>query len=322
MELKDIAKIVKKGKNIAICGHVAPDMDCFGSVFSLKVALESLGKHADAFADGGMPEKDKRVFKRELSDELDSSKYDLIIMVDTPSIQRLGKYGPSVINHKNIVLIDHHKSNSCEVTKQEYVDSDSSSCAELCYMLIQLLGAEITPEIATYLYAGIAGDTNSFLNDNTKTNSFVAAAKLSELGADKVLVNEVIFKSNTRDDWKLDKKVYETAELFSNFGIVFIRYKDLKKIDGDVTGTSKYANKLVYLEGIQIGCSVTERNLNTFDCSFRSKKSVDVNVLARKLGGGGHVNASGCVLTGTYRQVREKLIATIKETLKEQGYND
>ena len=70
-----------------------------------------------------------------------------------------------------------------------------------------------------------------------------------------------------------------------------------------------------------IDCGM-ERNLNTFDCSFRSKKSVDVNVLARKFGGGGHVNASGCILTGTFRQVREKLIATIKETLKEQGYND
>lgn len=322
MELKNIAKIVKKGKNIAICGHVAPDMDCLGSVFSLKVALESLGKHVDAFADKGMPEKDKRVFKRELSEELDCSNYDLIIMVDTPNEQRLGKYGSNVVKHNNIVLIDHHRGNPCEITQQEFVDSSSSSCAEICCKLIELLGVEITPEIATYLYAGIAGDTNCFLNDNTTTNSFLEAAKLNELGANKVLVNEVIFKSNTLDDWELDKKVYETAELFDNFGIVFIRYKDLKKFKGDVTGTSRYANKLVYLESIQIGCSVTERNLNTFDCSFRSKKAVDVNVLARKLGGGGHINASGCVLTGKYKQVREKLITAIKETLKEQGYND
>lgn len=322
MELIDIAKIVKKGKNIAIFGHISPDMDCLGSVFSLKVVLESLGKHVDAFADGKIPENDKKIFQREMEETFDSAKYDLLITVDTPSEQRLGKYGPSVVRHKNVVLIDHHRGNQIEVTKQLYVDSTSSSCSEICFALIQLLKTEITPEIATYLYAGIIGDTNSFLNDNTTTNSLEIATKLSGFGADRVLVNEVIFKSNTRENWKLDKKVYENAELYKNFAIVFIRYKDLKKCKDDVTGTSGYANKLVYIEDIQIGCSVTERNLNTFDCSFRSKRTVDVNVLAKKLGGGGHFNASGCTLTGKYKQVREKVLSAIKETLKEQGFDD
>lgn len=322
MDLKSIAKIVKNGKNIAIFGHISPDMDCFGSAFSLQVILQRMGKLADVFIDGEISEKDNKVFEgcKICSKDFLEEDYDLVVIVDTPNDKRLGKYGNVVQKHKNIVKIDHHHEKERFFSEQEYVDVKSTSCSEICYLLIKELKQEISSDIATFVYAGISSDSNSFLNDNTTTRSLKIASELSEKGANISLVNEILFKSNTIEDWKLDKIVYDTTEIYKNFGFVIIRYKDLKKLGYNKAGTSRYATKIVNMEGIQIGCSVTERNLNTYDCSFRSKKAVDVNVLAKKFGGGGHINASGCVITGKYKDVREKIIKAIKETLSEQGY--
>ena len=323
MKIKDIAKIVKKGERIAIVGHVSPDVDCFGSVFSLKESLQSIGKFIKVFADGNLTEKIKRIFKNcELNDEFKAEDYDLIIVVDTPNKQRLGKYGDEVLKHSNIVKLDHHREKDNIFSEQEYVDVNSSSCSEICFLLINALKIKITQEIATYIYAGISADTNSFLNGNTNQNSLHIASEMTKFGGDLTLVNDVLYKSSTLKEWELDKKVFENAELFNNFGIVIIRYKDIENLGDEKNGTSKYANKIVNLENIKIGCVLTERNLNTFDCSFRSKNEVAVNKLAEKFGGGGHLNASGCVITGKYGDVRKKVIDAIKTSLKEQGFNN
>ena len=323
MKIKDIAKIVKSGRRIAIFGHISPDMDCFGSVFSLKSALISLGKSVDAFADGELNEKAKKIFVgEELAVNFDRQSYDLVIVADTPNKQRLGKYGEEVSKHSNILKLDHHREVENFFSKYEYVDIQSSSCSEICYLLIKELGVEIDKKLASYLYAGLTADTNSFINTNVNHNSFKMAEILCEAGADIVNINEIIFKSNTLEDWMLDKKVYESAQLHKNYGIAIIRYKDIADLKGDKEGMSRYANKIVGLDCMLVGCSMSERNKNTYDCSFRSKKEVAVNEIAKKLGGGGHLNAAGCVVTGSLKDAKAKVERAIEEGLKEQGFND
>jgi phosphoesterase RecJ-like protein len=41
---------------------------------------------------------------------------------------------------------------------------------------------------------------------------------------------------------------------------------------------------------------------------LRSKHQVDVNKLANKFGGGGHVRAAGCTMTGNLTEVQESLV--------------
>jgi phosphoesterase RecJ-like protein len=44
-----------------------------------------------------------------------------------------------------------------------------------------------------------------------------------------------------------------------------------------------------------------------FKVGFRSKGTVDVSALAAAFGGGGHHNAAGCTIPGTFTEVREKV---------------
>ena len=54
-----------------------------------------------------------------------------------------------------------------------------------------------------------------------------------------------------------------------------------------------------------------------FKISLRSKGETDVNAIARVYGGGGHVQASGCMISGCLEEVIDKLRYTIKQHLQD-----
>ena len=323
MTIKSIAKIIKKAQNIAIIGHVSPDLDCLGSAFSLKESLLSLGKIAVVFTDGPIEEKLKPIFyPNDVESKIFNYKdYDLILIVDTPNPKRLGKLGKEVIKHKNVVRIDHHFDPDNVLTKKFYLDENSSSCAEIAYLLIKELEIEITSKIATFVYAGIVGDTNSFINSNTTANSLLVASKMAEKGADVYKINECFFKSSDIKEWNLSKFVYDKAEFRNNYAIVGVKQKELKKLGVTGEGMSSYANQLLSLKEIILGCTFTERNKNTFYTSFRSAQHVPANKIAEMLGGGGHKCAAACIISGSFKDVREKIIKAIEKVFEEEGLN-
>jgi phosphoesterase RecJ-like protein len=55
---------------------------------------------------------------------------------------------------------------------------------------------------------------------------------------------------------------------------------------------------------------------NEIRVNFRSQGKVDVNAIAGFFGGGGHKTASGATIKGNIDQVRRRVLAKIKQTLK------
>jgi phosphoesterase RecJ-like protein len=49
--------------------------------------------------------------------------------------------------------------------------------------------------------------------------------------------------------------------------------------------------------------------------SLRSKGNVNVAAIAERLGGGGHVSASGCVLEGPLERAREEILAQLRPSV-------
>ena len=52
-----------------------------------------------------------------------------------------------------------------------------------------------------------------------------------------------------------------------------------------------------------------------FKISLRSKGKADVNAVAAVYGGGGHMLASGCMISGCLEEVIDKLCYTIRQHL-------
>ena len=55
-----------------------------------------------------------------------------------------------------------------------------------------------------------------------------------------------------------------------------------------------------------------------FKVSLRSKRFVDVSAIAAHLGGGGHLRAAGCTVTGDLETVRAKVLAATDAVWKAQ----
>ena len=63
------------------------------------------------------------------------------------------------------------------------------------------------------------------------------------------------------------------------------------------------------------GILASQDDKGYFRVSFRSKGDVSARAVAETFGGGGHKNASGCKLYGTFDEVKQRLIDSVLQTL-------
>lgn len=79
--------------------------------------------------------------------------------------------------------------------------------------------------------------------------------------------------------------------------------------------TEGFVEQLRSLRGVEVAIVFREGEKHQVRVSFRSRGEVDVNAVARGLGGGGHLSASGCTLTGDLDTVVEKVITEVRRKL-------
>jgi len=316
MTLEKISDRLFEANRIAIFTHISPDCDGFGSMFALYEGLKKLGKKCSLFVDGKLNKFEEAIFDmtKVNKSELDPKKFDTFIAVDTATLDRLGKYKDAFESFENTYKIDHHV-NRESYGKYVYIDHLSSSCSEIIYELLTKLNVNIDKKIATYLYAGIATDTNSFLNTNTEENSYHVAAKMFSKGADTIKVNKQCFRTVSKESIELMKLFYTKLKFVGDkFAYIILNEKDFKKTKTSHLDTSNFSNMLCEYEGVKIACCVTERE-NCFSCSFRSTIDYNVHELASLLGGGGHPQAAGARLYEKEKVVEKKLLHAVSKYL-------
>jgi len=316
MTLDKISDKLFEAKRIAIFTHISPDCDAFGSMFALYEGLKQMGKKCSMFVDGKLNKFEEAIFDVSKVNSVDfvPSKYDTLIAVDCADAKRLGKFGDAFLNFQNTYKIDHHK-NRDSYAKNIYVEHDSSSCCEIIYDLLNKLRVTIDKKISTYLYAGIATDSNSFINTNTTARTYKIAEKLFEKGADTIKINKQCFRTVSKESISLMKLFYNKMKFVGDvFGYVIINNKEFKKTKTTYLETSNFGNLICSIEGIKIGCCVTERE-GSFSLSFRSAPGVRIDELAQTLGGGGHPEAAGARISENEKKVEKLLVQTVKKYL-------
>ena len=69
------------------------------------------------------------------------------------------------------------------------------------------------------------------------------------------------------------------------------------------------------VEGVQIGITVKQRHEDVFKISVRTADTIDASAFCQSFGGGGHIRAAGCEITGTLEEVEKKLLDKVKSVL-------
>lgn len=134
------------------------------------------------------------------------SKYDLVVVLNSPDKESLGKVfeeSPDIFYEVPVVNIDHHSNNE-NFGQVNLVDLTASSTSEVLTDVLEKIDKEIVDEnIANCLLAGIISDTESFQRKNTTPKSLQIAAKLMDKGARQQDIVRWLYKTQPFNVLKL-----------------------------------------------------------------------------------------------------------------------
>lgn len=314
MAANDVSARLKSAKRVAIFGHMHPDLDSFGTMLGAKFLCESLGVKCDVFAEFMKNLSFLRIFPETyFKHDFDKRKYDLVLVVDCNEISRIDKKFQADISGKKILFIDHHELNIALESADYYVYPKKCSASLIIFELLEKLNLKPSAEYATYIFAGIVGDTNRFLHSNTDANVFSIASKLLKLGADCQKVYDVVYRSMTMSNARLRDYLFSNLKASGKVCYVAISQKDLEKLSSNVEDVKMFVSDINQLAEFSVAMIAYEISENKFKVSMRSKNGVDLLKVAFKYGGGGHKEASGFYLTGDKKYVANKLKAVCEE---------
>src|SRR3990167_8256214 len=253
--LKSIKRLIDRSSKTLLTSHIRLDGDALGSELALYYALKDLGKDPAIINDSPVP----RVYKflvreapvREVNIQVFDSKpavseanltaadtgggavlsssgeykgFDLVISVDTPVKDRLGRVARLFSDATPVINIDHHppQADGGNFGTVNWVDTSKCSTGEMVYDLLRLAGWKITPRIAEALYVAIVTDTNRFTNPNTTSKTLRAAAHLIDCGADPTEIGNHLYKANTYGQLQLAATATDTMTFFGGKRIATI----------------------------------------------------------------------------------------------------
>lgn len=317
--LTEIAAVLNRSRNVAIVCHVRPDGDALGSALALGCALTNAGKKIYVLCEDPTPER-LRIFPA-----MDSTyqslperfnEIDLFVSVDSAELNRIGVFAPSFAAFKgNTLNIDHHISNP-RYAKYNYVLSDSTATCEILPEILEAAGFEITKEIADLLALGLLTDSGNFSHRDVSEKTFSVAAKLKKCGADICDIGYEMFTRQTKARAMLYARVLGKMrfELENKLAFLTVTQKDFEETGTDKSQTEGFVDFPLSIDGVEVSVSLMEVKKNQYKASLRSRR-VNVNAVADKFGGGGHVLASGCMLFGEYEEVVERLTHAVYQQL-------
>ena len=305
---KSLQALLDKRPIITIIPHTSPDGDAIGSTLGLYHFLKNQGHDVQVIAPTDfpdflkwMPEADRILIYPDQESRAEQRIADssLIFTLDFNNLLRAKPLTPFLQKSlATFVMIDHHQQPDTYATIT-YSDEKASSTCELIYNTIVSLGSQeaINQTIATCLYTGIMTDTGGFRFSMTSPQTHRVAAVLLEKGANCAQIASDVLDSYSIDRLQLLGTVLDGLTYLKEYKTAYmsVSSKILKQFNfrkGDTEGFVNYGLRIKEAELAVIFIENEEDNL--IKISFRSKTSLDVNLLARTyFNGGGHINAAG-----------------------------
>lgn len=306
-----------RASSVLIGTHLNPDGDALGSALAMSRYLDGLGIANEMLCHHVAPRNLQFLPGIErLRQQPKHEKYDLGIMLDLDSTERLGNTEPYLVACPRLVVIDHHVPHEAPGDLR-IVDTSASATALILTRLLLALEANVTPEIATCLLTGIVTDTGSFRFRNTSPESLSLSAILLERGGDLNRVSEEIFQSKPLSSARLLGHVLDTMRLDCDNQLawgVLSRY-DFEHAFARDEDTEGFVNEMLFIDSVQIAAILREPKPGKIRCSIRSRGDYDVAAVARTFGGGGHRNAAGCTLDLPLEEAEAVVVERLKACL-------
>ena len=309
---------------VLVMGHQIADADSLGASIGIYRAAVELGKRAHIIVNEitssvrplydeiiNNPTYPKDIFITSDSAKEYQTENTMVVVVDTN--KAVMTECPKLLEKKSntIAVFDHHRQSSNMIGNAvlSYIEPYSSSTCEMVAEMLQYIVEDIKLPVieAECLYAGIMIDTRNFMN-RTGVRTFEAAAFLRRCGADITRVRKMF-----RDDMASYQAKAEAVRKAEVYRKEFALAECPGNIDSPTVIAAQTANELLDINGIRASFVFTEHNGKIY-MSARSIDELNVQIIAEKLGGGGHINSAGVQFT---QMSMKQAIDTVKQKIDE-----
>ena len=315
LTLQQTAQELLSFEDVLILCHRNPDGDTLGSGYALCRAYLEHGVRARVFCSDEVPEK-----FHYLSDGIPQTEFTPrhILSVDVADPGLLGEKALNLVAslHPVELSIDHHPTHR-QFADEIYVEANSASCCEIIRVLLEEMGWEVTPSIASCLYTGIATDTGCFKFSNTSPRTHRIAAEMIEKGADYIPINKIMFDTLTFPELALERLALEKMWMSEDgsIAVMTITTDMLHKTSVSESELDRITSFTRKIKGVEIGITIKQRGPEEFKVSVRTGESRSAADICAVFGGGGHARAAGCQFNEADPvHIREQLLQAVRDT--------
>jgi phosphoesterase RecJ-like protein len=302
-----------------LVSHERPDGDSLGAMAAMSLVLRKRGVEPAAVLFDPLPEAyaflgsaAKWYVWDEVRDVV-AANCDGVVILDTCALSQLEPVAAFLAQAPRTMIIDHHATRDPIGTRDgdlRLFDDTASATSLIVAEWIRSIGLPFDEPLATALFTGIATDCGWFRFTNTDARTMRMAADLVEAGADASEIHSTLYQQEPPAKLRLIVCALNSLDLKAD-GKLAVMY--LRRPDFEATGADSRMTENLVNEAARLGC--TEATLlfieepdHTVRVNFRSKRELDVSMLARRFGGGGHARAAGARLRGQWDRVVPRVI--------------
>lgn len=311
---RHLLEAIQQRERFLLTAHARPDGDAVGSLLALWMMLRQSGKQAEMVLFDRVP-----LIYRTLpcAEQIRHAPcvpngYDAVILLECDSIVRSRLQG---LDGQFLINIDHHASGR-DFAHLNWIDSGASAVAEMIYRLAVSADADITPAMATCLYAALLSDTGSFCYEGTGAHTFALAKSLVQLGASPARIAQDVYFSNPASKMRLLGAALTTLHREGRIAWLWVTHSDMIRVGAVEEDCEGIVNYAIGISGVEVAVFLRELPDHRVRLSLRSKGKVHVAEVAESFGGGGHQNASGCTLDGPLYAAVDRILEQLRQHLR------
>jgi phosphoesterase RecJ-like protein len=325
--LTALVERLRRADRLVLTTHVNADGDGTGSEVAVAAWLRGLGKIVHMVNPTPWPPLYAHLVPdmEWVCDPTDArgvaimSQAEAVFVLDTSEPKRIGRVASS-IGATDVLVLDHH------VPPQHGFDAtvveDATACAtgELVFDLLTIAGLPKPWDrtIIEGIYTAIVTDTGSFRFSNSTNRAHAIAGDMIEQGVDPEAVYRLLYATVPLHRIQLLRRALEDLEVDPDFPIAWISVSretmdEFNATSDDLEGLIEHARSI---EGTEVAVLFRETSDGSTKISLRSAADVDVNVIARQFGGGGHVKAAGALINQKMTVVRPLVLDAVRNAVK------
>jgi bifunctional oligoribonuclease and PAP phosphatase NrnA len=304
-DLATAAALIGSAGQVALACHIAPDGDALGSMLALHHLLLGAGHDSVAAFAGTQvtgPHYRELPGLDLLSDPVHYPTVpEVMVTLDCGSLGRLGDLAVNAKAAKELVVVDHHVSNT-RYGSIHLVDPKAAASAVVVARLIDAIGLPLNRDAAVCLYTGLVCDTGRFQYESTTTEAFDLARRLLEFDVPVARLNRVLFEEHRLAYLRLVGAVLSRAEMVHDKSFIWAFVTE-EETEG-LIDFLRQANEA------EVSCVLKEADGHV-RVSLRSLGDADVSAIAALFGGGGHRFAAGFTTTEPVPRVVETILRAL-----------